>query len=68
MSREPIYATNASLNIKEDKKESNSSSIEISVIRPPIRKAYDTQEEYERSKLQGIMFAQENNITYIDHY
>jgi hypothetical protein len=67
MSRAPIYATNASLNAEiEDEKDTT--PMEEAVIRPPIRQAYNSQEEYDRAKLQGIMFAEEKKILYINHY
>lgn len=55
MSRAPIYATNASLNPE-------SSSEQSTVIRPPIRQAYNSQESYEEAKLQGKMYADRNKI------
>lgn len=69
MSRAPIYATNASLNAEiEDEKDTSTTSMEEAVIRPPIRQAYNSQEEYDRAKLQGMMFAEEKKILYINHY
>jgi len=69
MSRAPIYATNASLNAElEDEKDTSTTPMEEAVIRPPIRQAYNSQEEYDRAKLQGMMFAEEKKILYINHY
>ena len=67
MSRAPIYATTASLNLQPQEEEKEN-SISTPVIRPPIRQAYESQEAYEAAKKQGILFAQDNNITYINHY
>ncbi len=38
------------------------------VIRPPIREAYDTQQEYERAVVIGRNYAHQHNIQYIGNY
>lgn len=69
MSRAPIYATNASLEevtaSPADGKPLTSSG---AVIRPPIRQAYDSQDAYDTAVLQGMVFAKEHDIPYINHY
>ena len=71
MSRAPIYATNASLEeatasppVVADGKPSVSGA----VIRHPIRQAYDSQDAYDTAVLQGMVFAKEHDIPYINHY
>ena len=65
MNRTPLYSTNASLyNLNTN----NDALLDRSVIRPPIRGAYYTEEEYEKAVQIGINYARENNIEYIDHY
>lgn len=64
MNRTPLYSTNASLYDPII----NNDELEPAVIRPPIRRAYSTEEEYEKAVQNGINYARENNIEYIDHY
>ena len=73
MNRTPLYSTNATL--YGDTTTTNpppptnlNSQPTDSVIRPPIRNAYDTQKQYDDAVQIGINFANEKNIQYIDHY
>jgi hypothetical protein len=72
MSRAPIYATNASLEeptpVTDGKPLTVVTVSSDAVIRPPIREAYHSQEAYENAVLQGILYAKEHNIQYINHY
>lgn len=68
MNRTSLYSTNASLYESLYNPNTNNDSLEPSVIRPPIRGAYYTEEEYEKAVQIGINYARENNIQYIDHY
>lgn len=62
MNRTPLYSTNATLFNTED------STLEPAVIRPPIRAAYDTQQKYDEAVQIGINYARKYDIEYIDHY
>ena len=64
MNRTPLYSTNSSLY----KNQNDDVQFQPAVIRPPIRQAYDSQEEYDQAVQNGINYARENNIEYIDHY
>jgi len=59
-----IYATNSSFYNQDFQPEDR----QPGVIRPPIREAFDTQQEYDRAVQIGINYARQNNIQYIDHY
>lgn len=62
MNRRPIYSTNSNLyNIIDE------TELKPGVIRPPIRNAYDTQYEYEIAVQNGINYALENGIEYVDN-
>jgi len=64
MNRNPIYATNATL----DGSPMIQTPAAVAVIRPPIRAGYDTQQKYDQAVQIGIEFAQQKNLPYIDHY
>jgi len=68
MNRTPIYATNATLDGSPLIQTPPQAVVEPSVIRPPIRAAYDTQQKYDQAVQIGIEFAQQKNLPYIDHY
>jgi hypothetical protein len=67
MNRNPIYATNATLD-GSPMIQTPAADAEPSVIRPPIRAAYDTQQKYDQAVQIGIEFAQQKNLPYINHY
>jgi hypothetical protein len=62
MNRTPLYSTNANLY------QTQNDIQQPSVIRPPIREAYYSQQEYEQAVQIGINYARQENIEYIDHY
>ena len=68
MNNNPLYYTNSTL--YESLYNTNNSEVTLqpSVIRPPIRDAYNTEEEYEQAVQIGINYARENNIQYIGYY
>ena len=59
MNRTPLYCTNSNLYKTKN---------EPAVIRPPIRTAYYSQQEYVQAVQIGINYARQENIEYIDHY
>lgn len=70
-----IYATNSSFYNQDNRQpedrqpeDRQPEDRQPGVIRPPIRQAYDTQQEYDRAVLIGINYARQNNIQYIDHH
>lgn len=67
MNRNPIYATNSTLD-GSPIIQTPAAVVEPSVIRPPIRAAYDSQQKYDQAVQIGIEFAQQKNLSYIDHY
>ena len=67
MNRNPIYATNATLD-GSPFIQTPEAVLQPSVIRPPIRAAYDSQQKYNHAVQIGIDYALQKNITYIDHY
>ena len=64
MNRLPKYSTNSSLY----KENFNDEQQQPSVIRPPIRNAYNTEFEYQEAVSIGIKYALDNNIQYINKY
>jgi hypothetical protein len=65
MNRGPIYSTNANLyNINGN---DNTTELKPGVIRPPIRNAYYSQNEYEIAVQNGIQYALKNGIQYLNH-
>ena len=58
MKRQPIYATNASLNNEQ----------QPGVIRPPIQNAYSSDFEYREAVEIGKAYALKNNLEYIENY
>jgi len=67
MNRNPIYATNATLDGSAIT-QTPPVVVKATVIRPPIRAAYDSQQKYDQAVQIGIEFAQQKNLPYIDHY
>jgi hypothetical protein len=65
MNRNPIYATSASFTNRPSKPQQPR---EGQVIRPPLRDAYDSQKQYDEAHQQGMIYAKENYIPYIDNY
>jgi hypothetical protein len=63
MNRTPLYSTNSNLYQSQ-----NDVQLQPAVIRPPLRRAYNSQEEYEQAVQIGINYANQHNIEYIDHY
>jgi hypothetical protein len=63
MNNNQLYYTNSTLFESLYK-----TDLQPSVIRPPIRDAYKTEEEYEQAVQIGINYARENNIQYIGYY
>lgn len=69
-----IYATNSSFYNQDFQPEDRQQPLQPEdrqqpgVIRPPIRNAYESQQEYERAVQIGINYARQHNIQYIDHY
>lgn len=64
MNRTPLYSTNSNLYQKFEQNDIQ----QPAVIRPPIRAAYNSQEEFEQAVQNGINYARQENIEYIDHY
>jgi hypothetical protein len=62
MNRVSKYSTNSSLY-----KENFNDGQQSSVIRPPIRNAYNTEFEFQEAVSIGIKYALDNNIKYINH-
>lgn len=63
MNRTPLYSTNSNLYQTQ-----NDIQLQPVVIRPPVRAAYYSQQEYEQAVQIGINYARQENIEYIDHY
>jgi len=63
MNRTPLYSTNSNLYQTQ-----NDIQLQPAVIRPPIRAAYYSQQEYEQAVQIGINYAHQENIEYINHY
>ena len=61
----PLYSTISTL---YDATNNEVVQLQPGVIRPPIRNAYNTQEEYNQAVQNGINYARKENIEYIDHY
>jgi hypothetical protein len=64
MNRTPLYSTNSNLYQQAVQND----QLQPAVIRPPIRAAYYSQQEYEQAVQNGINYARQENIEYIDHY
>jgi hypothetical protein len=63
MNRTPLYSTNSNLYQTQ-----NDIQLQPAVIRPPIREAYYSQQDYEQAVQIGINYARQENIEYINHY
>jgi hypothetical protein len=81
MNRNALYSTNASLygdtnttqqqqqpTQQQPTQQQEQQPTQHSVIRPPIRNAYDSQQLYDDAVQIGINFAITHSIPYIDHY
>ena len=64
---QPLYSTNASLFTDAATATVNDDVI-TTVIRPPIRDAYDTKKKFDEAVQMGIEYARNHKIPYIDHY
>ena len=61
-----IYSTNSSFYNQDNRQPEDRQ--QPGVIRPPIRNAYETQQDFERAVQIGINYSRQHNIQYIDHY
>jgi len=66
MNSSPVYYTNSTL--YESLYKTEELTLQPSVIRPPIKGAYNKQEEYNQAVQNGINYAIENSMQYIGYY
>ena len=64
----PLYYTNSTLYESLYNPNKTDVALQPSVIRPPIKAAYNTQEEYDQAVQNGINYSIENKIQYIGYH